>query len=128
MEVRFRGDAAFAKLEICEALEERGVKYAIRITANVSLKREIAELLLRPVGRLSHKSLGEYKGFPCQVANWKTARRVVAKVKHHAGVLFPRVGFIVTNLILPRRAQAFIVDAREKLEKHAIEASAAREC
>ena len=95
---------------------------------NVEVPRLIAELLLRPVGRLSHKSLGEYKGFPYQVANWKTARRVVAKVKHHAGVLFPRVGFIVTNLILPRRAQAFIVDARKNLEKHAIEVSAAREC
>ncbi len=28
---------------------------------------------------------------------WKTARRVVAKVEHHLGELFPRVGFIVTN-------------------------------
>jgi hypothetical protein len=30
--------------------------------------------------------------------------RVVAKVEHHAGELFPRVGFIVTNLPLPNRA------------------------
>ena len=30
-EVAFRADAAFAKPEIYEALEERGVKYAIRI-------------------------------------------------------------------------------------------------
>src|SRR5215472_12460320 len=29
---------------------------------------------------------------------------VVAKVEHHAGELFPRVGFIVTNLTLPSRA------------------------
>jgi hypothetical protein len=28
----------------------------------------------------------------------------VAKVEHHAGELFPRVGFIVTNLPLPSRA------------------------
>jgi hypothetical protein len=28
---------------------------------------------------------------------------VVAKVEHHAGELFPRVGFIVTNLTLPSR-------------------------
>ena len=26
------------------------------------------------------------------------ARRMVAKVEHHSGELFPRVGFIVTNL------------------------------
>jgi len=36
-EVVFRTDAAFAKPEIYEALEERSVKYAIRIPANDSL-------------------------------------------------------------------------------------------
>ena len=60
-EVAFRADAAFAKPEIYEALEERGVKYAIRIPANDSLERDIAELLPRPVGRPSHKPLVEYK-------------------------------------------------------------------
>ena len=45
----FRADAAFAKPEIYEALEERGAKYAIRIPANDSLLRDIAELLTRPV-------------------------------------------------------------------------------
>jgi len=54
-EVVFRADAAFAKPEIYEALEERGVKYATRIPANDSLERDIAELLTRPVGRPSHK-------------------------------------------------------------------------
>jgi hypothetical protein len=63
----------------------------------------IAELLPRPVGRPSQKPLIEYKGFLYQAASWKTARRVVAKVEHHAGELFPRVGSIVTNLTLPSR-------------------------
>ncbi len=49
-EVAFRADAAFAKPEIYEALEERGVKYAIRIPANDSLERDIEELLKRPLG------------------------------------------------------------------------------
>ncbi len=31
-------------------------------------------------------------------ASWTTPRRVVAKVEWHPGELFPRVGFIVTNL------------------------------
>ncbi len=97
-EVVFRADAAFAKPEIYEALEKRGVKYAIRIPANDSLERDIAELLTRPVGRPSHKPVVWYKGFLYQAASWKTARRVVAKVEFHAGELFPRVGFIVTNL------------------------------
>ena len=46
-EVVFRADAAFAKAEIYEALEERGVKYAIRLPANDSLERDIAELPTR---------------------------------------------------------------------------------
>jgi Transposase DDE domain group 1 len=102
-EVAFRADAAFAKPEIYEALEERGVKYAIRIPANENLERDIAELLTRPSGRPSHKPVIWYKGFLYQAASWKAARRVVAKVKFHFGALFPRVGFIVTNLNLPSR-------------------------
>jgi hypothetical protein len=47
-EVVFRADAAFAKPEIYEALKERSVKYVIRIPANDSLERDIAELLTRP--------------------------------------------------------------------------------
>jgi hypothetical protein len=97
-EVVFRADAAFAKPEIYEALEGRGVKYAIRIPANDSLERDIAELLTRPVGRPSHKPVVWYKRFLYQVESWSKARRVVAKVEFHCGELFPRVGFIVTNL------------------------------
>lgn len=102
-EVVFRADAAFAKPEIYEALEERGVNYAIRIPSNDSLERDVAELLRRPVGRPSHKPVVWYKSFLYQAASWKTARRVVAKVEHHPGELFPRAGFIVTNLTLPSR-------------------------
>jgi hypothetical protein len=89
-EVVFRADAAFAKPEIYETLEERGVKYAIRLPANDSLLRDIEELLTRPVGRPSHKPIVWYKGFLYQASSWKTARRVVAKVEFHAGELFPR--------------------------------------
>jgi len=75
-EVVFRADAAFAKPEIYEALEARGVKYAIRIPANDSLERDISELLTRPVGRPSRKPVVRYKSFLYQAASWKTARRV----------------------------------------------------
>jgi DDE family transposase len=103
-EVVFRADAAFAKPEIYEALESRGVKYAIRLPANNNLERHIAELLTRPVGRPSHQPVVWYKSFIYQAASWDKARRVVAKVEHHQGELFPRVGFIVTSLSLPSRA------------------------
>ena len=34
-----------------------------------------------------------YKSFEYQADSWTMPRRVVAKVEHHAGELFPRVGF-----------------------------------
>ena len=95
--VAFRGDAAFAKPEIYQALEERGVKYAIRLPANDILEWDVEELLTRPVGRPSHRPVVRYKGFLYRAASWSKARRVVAKVEFHAGELFSRVSFIVTN-------------------------------
>jgi Transposase DDE domain group 1 len=112
-----RADAAFAKPEIYETLEERGVKYAIRLPANDSLLRDIEELLTRPVGRPSHKPVVWYKGFLYQAASWKTARRVVAKVEFHAGEFFPRIGFIVTNLETPSRAVVRFYNKRGTAEQ-----------
>ena len=78
-EVAFRRDAAFAKPELYEALEERDVKYAIRLPANDNLQRNISELLMRPVGRPSYKPLVRCKSFLYQAASWKTVRRVVRR-------------------------------------------------
>jgi hypothetical protein len=116
-QVVFRADAAFAKPEIYEALEARGVKYAIRIPANENLERDIAELLTRPVGRPSHKPVVWYKSFLYQAASWETARRVVAKVEFHFGELFPRVGFIVTNLETDSRAVVRFYNKRGTAEQ-----------
>jgi hypothetical protein len=104
IEAVFRADAAFTKPEIYEESEERGVKYAICIPANDTLEQDIAELLTRPVGRPSHKPVVRHKSFLYQAASWNKAGRVVAKVEFHAGELFPRVGFIVTNLETDSRA------------------------
>jgi hypothetical protein len=111
------GAPAFAKPEIYEALEARGVKYAIRIPANESLERDIAELLTRPVGRPSHKPVVWYKSFLYQAASWKEARRVVAKVEFHFGELFPRVGFIVTSLETDSRAVVRFYNKRGTAEQ-----------
>jgi hypothetical protein len=116
-EVWFRADAAFAKPEIYEALEERGAKYTIRFPANDCLMRDIEELLTRPVGRPPHKPVVWYKGFLYQAASWRTARRVVAKVEFHAGELFPRVGFIVTNTELRNRKVVQFYNKRGKAEQ-----------
>lgn len=94
----FRGDAAFALPKLLRLLEDEGYRYAIRIKANAVLEREIEHLLTRPVGRPAQKPKVFYHSFRYQAKSWQRARRVVAKIEWHAGELFPRVGFIVTNL------------------------------
>src|SRR5262245_57507131 len=94
----FRGDSAFALPKLLRLLEKEGFRYAIRIKANPVLERKIARLLRRPVGRPSRKPKVFYASFRYRAGSWECARRVVAKVEWHAGELFPRVGFIVTNL------------------------------
>ena len=94
----FRGDAAFALPKLMRLLEDEGYRYAIRIKSNAVLERRIDHMLTRPVGRPSHKPTVFYHSFQYQAKSWQRARRVVAKIEWHAGELFPRVGFIVTNL------------------------------
>jgi hypothetical protein len=94
----FRADAAFASPEVYEYLEERGFLYAIRLPANGVLYQKIDFLLTRPVGRPPRKPIVLFHDFSYQAASWNRPRRVVAKVEWHQGELFPRVGFIVTNL------------------------------
>ncbi len=58
-----------------------------------------------------------YKSFLYRAASGTQARRVVAKVEHHQGELFPRVGFIVTNLTLPSRAVVRFYNKRGTAEQ-----------
>jgi hypothetical protein len=94
----FRGNAAFAGPKLLRLLEQDGFRYAIGIKANAVLERKFAHLLRRPVGGPSHKPKVFYHSFHYRAGSWECARRVVAKVEWHAGELFPRVGFLVTNL------------------------------
>lgn len=99
----FRADAAFANPELYEYLEAEGFEYAIRLPGNDALLRDIEPMLTRPVGRPSKGPVVWYAGFLYQAKSWNQARRVVAKVEWHSGELFPRVGFIVTNLTRPAK-------------------------
>jgi hypothetical protein len=96
--IAFRGDAAFAQPNMYEFLESEGIEYAIRLPANQILQARISHLLKRPVGRPPHYVQRFYKSFHYKAASWSRPRRVVAKVEWHLGELFPRVGFIITNL------------------------------
>ena len=104
----FRGDAAFASPNIYEFLEGEGFFYAIRLKANTVLQECIAHLLTRPIGRPPNHVRRYYANFSYQAGSWNKKRRVVAKVEWHPGELYPRVGFIVTNLSRPaERVVAF---------------------
>jgi hypothetical protein len=97
----FRGDAAFANPRVYGYLEVEGYLYAIRLPPNEVLQRHIEPLLTRPVGRPSNEPVVWHTDFLYQADSWDRPRRVVAKIEHHKGELFPRVGFVVTNLRRP---------------------------
>jgi len=84
-----------------ELLETEGVGYTNRLPANNVLQNRIAYLLKRPVGRPPHEVRRYYASFTYQAQSWSKPRRVVAKVEWHPGELYPRVGFIITNLSRP---------------------------
>ncbi len=94
----FRGDAAFAIPGLYSVLEEEGFQYTIRIPSNDVLMASISHMLTRPVGRPSYKPKVLFESFSYQAQSWDRPRRVVAKVEWHSDELFPRVGFIVTNM------------------------------
>ena len=94
----FRGDAGFADPNIYRYLEAEDYFYAIRLKGNQILQDKIEHLLTRPVGRPPNKPIVKYHSFRYQAASWNIDRRVVAKIEWHAEELFPRIGFIVTNL------------------------------
>ena len=113
----FRTDAAFAKPEVYEYLELRGIGYAMRLPANAVLQGQIRHMLKRPVGRPPEKPIIWYHDFSYRAKSWKYPRRVVAKVAWHRGELFPRVGFIVTNLALAPQGVVHFYNGRGKAEQ-----------
>jgi hypothetical protein len=94
--------------EIYEFLEAEGAGYTIRLPANSVLQNRIGYLLKRPAGRPPHEVRRYLASFSYQAQSWKKPRRVVVKVEWSPGELYPRVGFIVTNLARPaQRVVAF---------------------
>jgi hypothetical protein len=75
----FRADAAFAKPEIYEYLESKGIGYAIRLPANEVLQRAIAHLLVRPTQWPTKGPIVSYHDFVYRAQSWNVSRRVVAK-------------------------------------------------
>jgi len=117
MRLLFRADAAFAKPEVYEYLEPRHIGYSIRLPANEVLQEHIEHLLKRPVGRPPKKPIVWYHDFQYQAGSWNRPRRVVAKVEWHQGELFPRVGFIVTNLSAKAKGVVHFYNGRGTAEQ-----------
>jgi len=78
----FRGDAAFD----------------IRLYANRVLQGRIAHLHKRPVGRPPKGAKRIYGDVEYQAASWDKPSRIIPKIERHPGALFPRIGFVITNL------------------------------
>jgi hypothetical protein len=114
----FRGDAAFASPDIYEFLEAEGYTYAIRLKANAVLQESISYLLSRPVGRPPNHVRRFHTSFSYQAGSWDRKRRVIAKVEWHPGELYPRVGFIVTNLSRPAERVVAFYNHRGTAEQH----------
>jgi hypothetical protein len=95
----FRGDAAFQPRDI-RVTRSRG--YGVRDPATGQLRfvgqDKIGYLLKRPGGRPPHEVRRYHASFRYQARSWNKPRYVVAKVAWHPDELYPRVGFIVTNL------------------------------
>jgi hypothetical protein len=86
LDLCFRGDAAFAKPELYELLEQEGIGYAIRLPANSVLQERIGHLLTRPVGRPPRKPKAFFASFHYQAQSWTKPRRVVAPPPPPGGV------------------------------------------
>jgi hypothetical protein len=85
----------------------------------------ISHLLTRPVGRPPKKPQVFHASFSYQAQSWSKPRRVVAKVEWHQGELYPRVGFIVTNLKRPAERVVRFYNGRGTAEQWIREGKAA---
>jgi hypothetical protein len=54
----------------------------------------------------------------CRAQSWNKPRRVVAKVEWHPEELYPRVGFIVTNLARPAERVVAFYNQRGTAEQY----------
>src|SRR5215472_2339547 len=96
-----------------------------RLSSNRVLQEKIGHLLKRPVGRPPHEVRRYYASFGYQAQSWTKPRRVVMKVEWHQGELYPRVGFIVTNLTRPAERVVAFYNQRGTAEQWIKEGKAA---
>jgi len=112
-----RGDAAFAGPGLYVFCEKNRVIYFIRISSNNALKKLIRPHLARPAGRPPKSGVQtKVVELRYQAESWDRPRRVVCKIEWHAGELFPRAGFIVTNSRLGAKQVIAVYNGRAEVE------------
>jgi hypothetical protein len=113
---------------VYEFLEAGRIKYAIRLPANRVLQDSIGYLLKRPIGRPAHHMRRCHASFSYQAGSWSQPRRVIAKVEWHPEELYPRVGFIVTNMNHPAERVVAFYNKRGTCEQWIKEGKGGRGC
>jgi len=98
IKTKLRADAVLAGPRLYNLCEELGVEYAISIKENSRLAEGVVELTKKTEGKNREKVIILYKDFLYQAESWNRPRRIVAKIEHHPAEIFPRVGFIITDL------------------------------
>jgi hypothetical protein len=74
--------------------------------------------MTRPVGRPSRKPKMFFHSFSYRAGSWKKSRRVIAKVEWHIDELFPRIGFVVTNMTSSPEAVVHFYNHRSTCEQY----------
>ena len=82
------------------------------------MQGKIGYLLKHPVGRPPHEVRRFFASFSYRAQSWNKPRHVVAKVEWHPGELYPRVGFIVTNLARSAEGVVAFYNQRGTCEQH----------
>lgn len=104
--------------DLYKTLEAAGYFYTIWLPANAVLQERIAHRLKHPVGRPPKHVRRVYEDFEYRAKSWDKPRRVVAKIEWHLGELFPRVGFVVTNLPMEPEWVSGFYNRRGTAEQH----------
>jgi hypothetical protein len=96
-----------------------------RLGLNMLIERHLADPRTGHNRQFPPPDLFRQSIFEYQAASWDRPRRVIAKIEHHLGELFPRVGFIVTTLTGANRAVVRFYNQRGTAEQWIKEGKAA---
>ena len=99
--IYFRADAGFANPEVYEYLEPSASNMRSGFPPTASCRSGLATCSRARSGVRRTKCAASTRTSPIRPEAGQNPRRVVAKVEWHPGDLYPRVGFIVTNMARP---------------------------